>query len=103
MLGMLLEEDFVLCHPIVIGELSMGDLKERRSLLLHLSRLNRPRTATWRETREFVEKRELYGRGVQWNDVQLLASCVLEPGCKLWTRDVRLAVMAEDCGVEYSL
>lgn len=64
MLGMLLEEDFVLCHPIVIGELSMGDLKERRSLLLHLSRLNRPRTATWRETREFVKKRELYGRGV---------------------------------------
>jgi len=48
-----------------------------------------------------VETRRLYGRGLQWNDIQLLAAAKLSPA-PLWTRDHRLATAAEEFGVGWA-
>jgi len=89
------------CHPIVVGELSMGTLKNRAQTLLDLIQLDRPPIATFDETRQMVESRRLWGRGIQWNDAQILASAVIAE-VPLWTFDERLKEMAADLGVDYS-
>ena len=87
-------------HPIVIGELSMGTLRYREMTLWDLTRLGRPPLATDVETRQMVEARRLWGRGIGWNDAKILASVVIG-GCLLWTRDRRLDEIAEELGVAW--
>lgn len=96
----LLEDGEVLSHPLVVGELSMGCLKDREQTLWSLARLGRPSLATEAETNRMVEARRLWGRGIQWNDAQLLASAVIG-GAKLWTLDGRLAEIAGEMGVAW--
>jgi hypothetical protein len=100
MLESLLENGEVLSHPLVVGELSMGCLKDRQQTLWSLSRLGRPPLATEAETMQMVEARRLWGRGIQWNDAQILASVVIG-GVKLWTGDLRLADIATEMGVAW--
>ena len=87
-------------HPIVIGELSMGTLRNREQTLWDLTRLGRPQLATDMETRQMVEGRRLWGRGIGWNDAKILASVVIG-GCLLWTRDRRLEEIADEMGVAW--
>ncbi len=96
----LLEDGEVLSHPVVVGELSMGGLKDREQTLWSLARLGRPPLATEAETNRMVEARRLWGRGIQWNDAQLLASAVIG-GVKLWTLDGRLAEIAGEMGAAW--
>ena len=42
-----------------------------------------------------AEREAIYGKGLGFVDVHLLASTRLMPGAKLWTRDKRLAGVAE--------
>jgi predicted nucleic acid-binding protein len=87
-------------HPIVIGELSMGTLRNREQTLWDLTRLGRPPLATDAETRQMVDARRLWGRGIGWNDAKILASVVIG-GCLLWTRDIRLDEIAEELKVAW--
>lgn len=96
----LLEEGEVLSHPLVLGELSMGCLKDRDQTLWSLARLGRPPIATEAETNRMVEARRLWGRGIQWNDAQILASAVIG-AAKLWTMDQRLAGIAVEMGAAW--
>jgi hypothetical protein len=41
------------------------------------------------------------GRGIGYIDVHLLASVMLAGDVQIWTRDRRLAVMANDLGLSY--
>lgn len=47
-----------------------------------------------------VRARRLFGRGIGWIDVHLLASAVAER-VKLWTADQRLDEVASEFGVAY--
>ncbi|HEX7261627.1 MAG TPA: type II toxin-antitoxin system VapC family toxin [Luteolibacter sp.] len=96
----MLEDGEVWCHPIVVGELSMGSLKNRPQTIFDLSKLNRPPIATFAETRQMVEARRLWGRGVQWNDARILASAILGQ-VPLWTADIRLGEIARELGVGF--
>ena len=96
----LLDDGEVLTHPLVIGELSMGNLRDRAQTLWNLTRLGRPVVASDVETMRMVEARKLWGRGVQWNDVHLLASALVG-GAKLWTFDIRLAAIAREMDVAW--
>lgn len=87
-------------HPIVIGELSMGNLKNRDHTLWNQMRLGRPMLATDVETRQMVEARRLWGGGIGWNDAKILASVVVG-SCLLWTRDQRLDEIAFEMGVAW--
>ena len=87
-------------HPVVIGELSMGNLRMREATLWSLVRLGRPPLATDAETRQMVEAHGLWGRGIGWNDAKILASVVIG-GCRLWTRDMRLDEIAAELNVAW--
>jgi len=90
----------ILSHPIVIGELSMGNLRLREAPSWGLVRLGRPPLATEAETRQMVEARRLWGRGIGWSDAKILASVVIG-GCLLWTRDLRLDEIAAEMNVAW--
>lgn len=91
-----LEQGIVLTHPFVLGELACGNLKNRSEVLRLLADLPRAPIATDAEALNFIEKRTLMGRGIGYIDVHLLASVVLAGTARLWTRDKRLAAVAEN-------
>ncbi len=96
-----LERGIVLTHPFVVGELACGNLKNRSEVLSLLRRLPGAPVATDAEALAFIEARSLMGRGIGYVDVHLLASAVLAgDGCRLWTRDARLAAAAADMGLD---
>ena len=101
LLAAMLEDGEVWCHPIIVGELSMGSLKNRQQTLIDLAKLNRPPIASFSETQQMVEARRLWGRGIQWNDANILASSVLA-GVPLWTLDRRLKTISEEMGVSFT-
>lgn len=94
----LLEEDRVLCHPFIIGELALGNLRRRQDVLRHLQALPAAPAVEPEEALEFVEKRKLFGRGIGYVDAHLLASASVA-GAALWTLDARLHGVAEDLGL----
>jgi predicted nucleic acid-binding protein len=98
-LDMLLESSEIVVHPFVIGELSMGSLRERDIVLGRLRRLVSLMPARHSAVMQMVETRQLYGTGLQYIDVHLLASTLATAGCKIWTRDKRLHAVAERLGV----
>ena len=83
----------VLIHPFVIGELALGNLHQRDDILALLRELPRAIVATDDEVSRFIDRNALFGRGVGYVDVHLLASARLTGGT-LWTRDRRLQNLA---------
>ncbi len=96
----LLADGAVWTHAIIVGELATGNLPKRRSTLRWLLRLRRTTEATHDENLVFLESRKLYGRGLHYNDIAILASARLE-GVPLWTRDKGLAEAAEALGLAF--
>jgi predicted nucleic acid-binding protein len=93
----LLERGEVLCHPFVIGELACGSLRHRSQILEWLQSLPTAPIAENTEAIHFLNERSLYGRGLGWIDVHLLASAFLA-GTRLWTMDRALKKAAEQLG-----
>ena len=89
----------VLAHPYVIGELAVGHLRERSLILRALHNLPKVEVATDREVLEFIDRQSLFGLGIGYIDVHLLASIRLTPGSRLWTRDRRLHETAHRLGL----
>lgn len=85
----LLQENRVLTHPWVIGELACGMLKNRTDILALLQALPQSQVAEYDEALAFLESQQLFGLGLGWVDVNLLASARLT-GCELWTADIPL-------------
>lgn len=93
-----LERGEVLVHPMVIGELACGTLRNRGQILADLMLLPFAPRATDAEALLFLERHQLMGRGLGFIDVHLLASVALDGGATLWTRDHRLARVAKALG-----
>lgn len=89
----LLQEERVLTHPFVVGELSCGSIRHRVEILGLLKALPEARVAEHQEVLSFVENHRLYGRGIGWIDAHVLASALLS-GCPLWTLDKKLSKVA---------
>ncbi len=98
-LGELLRAGRVLSHPFVIGEVALGQMRQRKPILAALSDLPRAQVATDDETMSFIESHSLYGRGVGYVDVCLLAAVRLTTGAALWTNDRRLRAVADALGL----
>lgn len=90
----LLENNQVLGHPFVRGELALGNLPQRQTILGLLDNLPQASVAFTNEINPFIESQSLYGMGIGLVDVHLLASTKLTPNAKLWTRDKRLLAAA---------
>ena len=94
-----LDEAVVCTHPMVIGELALGSLRDRRSVLDLLMNLPSTLAATHAEVLAMIEALSLYGAGLGLVDAHLLAAARIDAGVRLWTRDRRLLVAAERLGV----
>ena len=95
----LLEENLVVVHPMVIGELALGNLRARRELLEDLADLPSAPVATHEEVLLLIEHRRLHGTGLDLVDAHLLASALIAADVRLWTRDRRLAEAAATASV----
>jgi predicted nucleic acid-binding protein len=99
----LLDAGMVLAHPFVIGELALGALERRESVLSALSDLPQAIVATDAEALRFIDHHTLFGRGVGYIDIHLLAAARLTAGAELWTRDKRLHAIAAQLGLAVTL
>jgi predicted nucleic acid-binding protein len=99
----LLDAGMVLAHPFVIGELALGNLGQRETVLSALSDLPRAIVATDAEVLHFIDRHTLFGRGVGYIDIHLLAAVRLTVGTELWTRDKRLRDIAIQLGLAITL
>ncbi len=91
-----LENDAVIMHPHIIGELALGNLKDRFAVLSLLRNLTEAVLATDDEVQRMIEEQSLFGRGIGYTDAHLLAAVRLTPEARLWTRDKRLIAIAVD-------
>ena len=99
----LLNTGRVLVHPFVVGELALGDLRQRQAILAFLQDLPRANQAMDQEGLHFIERYALAGQGIGYIDAHLLASTRLTTGSSLWTRDKRLLRAAERLGLASKL
>ncbi|MBV8453445.1 MAG: type II toxin-antitoxin system VapC family toxin [Deltaproteobacteria bacterium] len=95
----LLDRGMVLAHSFVIGELALGILRQRALVLDALSDLPHASVATDVEVLQFIDRHNLFGRGIGYIDVHLLAAVRLTIGATLWTRDKRLYRVAQQLGL----
>ncbi len=93
-LGTLLDSGVVAIHPFVLGELACGTLAHRGETLSSLRALPRIDPADDDEAMRLLESSRLWGTGLGWIDVHLLAAARIA-GAALWTLDTALARAAE--------
>jgi predicted nucleic acid-binding protein len=98
----LLERGTVVMHSFIVGELACGNLADRSSTLELLQDLPQAVVAEPPEVLAYLDRHALYGRGIGYVDIHLLASVALTGATQLWTRDRRLRQVAETLGCAYS-
>ena len=94
-----LEQGLIAIHPLVVGDLALGLLKNRSRTLALLDQLPQLRGAQQDEVRSMIEVRRLYGLGIGLIDAHLIASVFLNPPTLLWTKDKHLRGVAERLGI----
>jgi predicted nucleic acid-binding protein len=98
----LLDQGLILVHPFVIGELALGRLRQRDIGLEALSELPKASVAADAEVLSFIGRHALFGRGIGYIDVHLLAAVCLTADARLWTRDDRLRRVADELGLAFT-
>lgn len=91
----LLAQEQILVHPFVIGELAFGSLRRRSVILEALQDLRQTAVARDDEVLGLIDRHGLFGLGIGYVDVHLLAAVLLTPDASLWTRNKRLLAVAE--------
>ncbi|MFZ1086232.1 MAG: type II toxin-antitoxin system VapC family toxin [Terracidiphilus sp.] len=84
----------IVMHPFIAGELALGPLPDRKKTILYLDSLPRVRVAQQSEVRYMIEAYALHNRGIGLIDAHLIAAVLLNPGTVLWTRDGKLRKIA---------
>jgi len=102
-LAELLNAGQVLSHRFVIGELALGNMRNRDVVLDALQNLPEASIATDQEVLRFIAQHALSGRGIGYIDAHLLAATALTEGTKLWTLDRRLDALAHELELGYVL
>jgi len=99
-LANLLNDGRVLCHPLIVGELACGNLKDRAVILSFLQLLPMGIEAEHEEVLKFIENNRLMGKGLGYLDVHLITSAVLT-GVSVWTLDKKLAQAVDSLHIKY--
>lgn len=95
----LLDAGMVVVHTFVIGEVALGNLRRRDIVLGALQDLPQAAMATDAEVLHFIDRYKLFGRGIGYADIHLLASVQMNAGTALWTHDRRLHSVAVKLGL----
>ena len=98
-----LNNNSVLMHPFVLGELACGNLNKRREVLTLFKGLPGSPVATDDEVLFFIEQHKLMGRGIGYIDTHLLAAVALNSSARLWTRDKRLRAVGDSLSLTYEM
>jgi len=96
----ILNNDNVYCHPLIIGELACGNLKNRNDILLLLKSLPQAKPVDHDELLLFIDSQKLMGQGVGYVDISLLGSALIA-GLSLWTFDKKLQKLADRFNICY--
>jgi predicted nucleic acid-binding protein len=99
----MLLNDEVVTHPFVRLELALGSLASREEVLADLALLPHASISATDELFRLLELRRLYRRGIGITDLHLVASALLDKSVLIWTRDRRLAKIAEELGVRAAI
>ncbi|MSR62824.1 MAG: type II toxin-antitoxin system VapC family toxin [Planctomycetes bacterium] len=94
----LLLEGKVVTHAFVEGELASGTLRRRAEVLRAITRLPRTSLVEHEHVRRMNEEERLYGRGIGWIDIHLVASARAGTH-RIWTHDARLERVARQLGL----
>jgi hypothetical protein len=86
-------------HPFVSGELACGNLKGRAETLSDLNALPSAKVASDSEARQLIKGRRLWGQGLGWADMHLLAAALLSH-CRFRTLDKKLRSAAGELGLK---
>jgi predicted nucleic acid-binding protein len=95
----LLDDEQILMHPLVIGEIALGNLRNRAEIIGRLGQMPSAARADDEEVLRLIERHKLFGTGIGLVDAHLLASTLLTPETRLWTRDRRLGEVAEGLSI----
>ena len=98
-----LNNDEIMMHPFIVGELALGPLPDRKKTIFYLDRLPRVRVAQQSEVRHMIEVYALHNRGIGLIDAHLIAAALLNPGTQLWTRDGKLRKIAARLRIDANL
>jgi hypothetical protein len=99
-LDRLLDAELVLRHDLVYGELLIGDAGARARTLATYLDFARVDTVAHSEVVDLVRARSLYGTGVSWIDVHLLAAAMVNR-VQLYTADAPLEKHAKAFAVNF--
>jgi len=86
----------VLAQTFIIGELALGQMRQREVVRTSLTALPRAAVATDADVLRFIERHALFGRGIGYIDVHLLVAARLTEAASLWTSDRRLHSIADE-------
>ena len=90
----LLDAGDIIMHRHVIGEIALGSLRQRQLIIGQMLALPQIMVADDDEMPAFIADRILFGTGLGYVDVHLLASVMLSPNVQLWSRNRRLCLAA---------
>jgi predicted nucleic acid-binding protein len=94
----IINDDRLLCHPFVVGELALSSLRERDAVLAFLAAQREAMIATHAEVMTIIDRHSIFSMGIGYTDAHLLTSTLLDQRSSLWTRDKRLAAAAQKVG-----
>ena len=99
-LSLLIDEGKVATHSCVIGELCVGNLPERSVMIQYLKSLPQGPEIDIDEALGLIEAKGLFGKGLQWNDILIFGSALIQK-IPLWTEDRRLFELATEHGIAW--
>lgn len=86
----LLENQRILTHPYVIGEIALGSLRSRAERLATLHDLPSVIPARHSEVMRLIESERLFGTGLGYVDAHLLTSAIAMDEVAIWSRDKKM-------------
>ena len=101
--GSLLRQRGIVLHPFVVGELALGHLARFETMIKDLRDLPQAPVASAEEVLQLIKLKNLSGSGVGYVDAHLLASTLIMPDVRLWTRDKKLRAVAERLSISAAM
>jgi predicted nucleic acid-binding protein len=96
----LLNENDVATHPFILGELACGNIKNRKIIFTYLNALPSIPEISKEEFYLFLDQHRLFGIGLSFIDIHLLASALISH-CLIYTRDKILLASAIKLKIAY--
>ncbi|WP_045215655.1 type II toxin-antitoxin system VapC family toxin [Desulfonatronovibrio magnus] len=96
-----LNDNVVCTHPFIIGEIALGNLRQREIVIGYFQGLPQACVGSDFEVMHFISKKMLHGKGIGYVDAHLVTSALLMNNIYIWTRDKKLLKAAKQLNMAY--